>query len=110
MGLYSGNTIAPSWAKETPTDYNVTMTDADTEYSQLLPDGTKAFSISVQDGDSTKALRIAWATGKVATPTAPYQTYPANAVVFEDNLNLQGKTIYFACSEAAKVAQITVWL
>ena len=37
MGYYKDNATAPSWAKETPIVYNLTMTDAETEYSQVLP-------------------------------------------------------------------------
>lgn len=95
--------------KETPTVYNVTCTEADTEYSQLLPDGTKGYSVSIQDGSADKNFRIAWVTGKVAAPTAPYRKYAANVEAYDDGLNLQGKTLYIASSEAGKVAQIEVW-
>lgn len=101
---------SPSWAKGTPTIYNVTMTSADTEYSQELPAGCKAFAISVQDGVSTDKLRVAFATGKVATPTAPYLKYPGDSEYSEDGLNMTSKTLYFACSAAGKVAQIVTWV
>lgn len=86
--------------------YNTTMTLADTEYSQLLPDRTKSFSISFRDGLSTEKMRIAFVSGKVATPVAPYQEITGDAIYFEEGLNLTGITIYFACSVVGKVAQI----
>lgn len=86
--------------------YNITMTLANTEYSQLLPAGTKSFSISFRDGLSTEKMRIAFVTGKVAGSVSPYQEITGDSIYFEEGLNLTGVTIYFACSAAAKVAQI----
>lgn len=100
----------PSWSKSTPTIYNVTCTDADTEYSQALPEGCKAFAISLQAGTDGEYLRFAFVTGKVATPTAPYYQMTATQEYPEYGLVLSGKTIYFASSEAAKVAQIMAWV
>jgi hypothetical protein len=54
-----------------PVILNVTLTSADTEYSQALPIGTKYFSIQCR---TAFAIRYAFATGRVATPTAPYAT------------------------------------
>jgi hypothetical protein len=90
----------------TPTIYNVTMTNADTEYSQLLPANTKRFSIKTRDGT---AFRTAFVTGKVAAPTAPYQTVPANWHYWEDLLYVTGLTLYFGCGVAGKIVEITVW-
>lgn len=50
---------------------NVTLTLADTEYSQSLPVGTRYFSMQCRTGYD---VRYAFITGKVATPTAPYMT------------------------------------
>lgn len=86
--------------------YNVTMTSADTEYSQLLPDGTRIIELKCQDGT---AVRWAWITGKVATPTAPFHTLLANDTKRLENVFLVGKTIYFACGSASKVAEVEVF-
>ena len=93
-------------AATTVTEYNTTMTNADTEYSQALPAGTKKFQIRVRDGT---AARYAFTTGKVAGPTSPYFTLGAGEVYYEDNLNLTTKTIYFACGSAGKIIELLAW-
>jgi len=97
-------------ASDTPFIYNVTMTNADTEYSQALPAGCKSFSLSVQAPDKTKYFRYAYVTGKVATPTAPYKIYTCDVEAYQENVNLDAQTIYFACNEAGKVMQIEAWV
>lgn len=91
----------------TPTVYNVTMTDADTEYSQALPANCRYFTISCQDGT---AMRLAFVAGKVATPTAPYIALLANqAYNSPEKLQAGSLTLYFACDSALKVCQIIAW-
>ncbi len=90
------------------TSYNVVLTVANTEYSPVLPADTKAVAISVQDGLTTENYRVAFVTGKVATPTAPYIKRYCDAELSIDGLDLTTKTIYFACSGTARVAQILV--
>jgi len=90
----------------TPNEYNITMTNADTEYSQALPSGTKAIQFQCR-GDYD--IRYSFTAGKVATPTAPYFTLKAGCAAQEDNLNLSGKTIYFACSTAGQVVELLVF-
>lgn len=91
----------------TPTLYAVTMTNANTEYSQLLTTGTKKLMFHCQDGT---AFRYAWVTGKVATPTAPYITVPANTSVNLDGLYLTSKTLYVACASTGKIIEIEEWV
>jgi hypothetical protein len=93
----------------TPAIYNVELTTADTEYSQALPAGTKKFSVSVQSGDGTGTFRFAFATGKVATPTAPYGIRKDDAEYYEDGVNLTGATLYLAHSAGSVTAQIIAW-
>jgi hypothetical protein len=90
----------------TPTIYNVTMTNANTEYSQALPSNTKKFLIQTRDGT---AFRFAYVTGKVATPTAPWLTVPANSVYYEDMIEEATQTLYFACASAGKIIEIVTW-
>ena len=102
--------ILENSTKETVANtYNVTMTLADTQYSQVLPDGTKSITYGVQGGVSTDSYRTAFITGKVATPTAPYESLLGDVVVNKDGLNLVGKTLYFASSAAGKVMQIRTY-
>jgi hypothetical protein len=91
----------------TPAVYNVVMTNADTEYSQLLPANTKKFRLSMVENDT--AYRVAYVTGKVATPTAPYISKIIGSEIKEDGLNLASQTIYFACGSAGKTIQIEAW-
>jgi hypothetical protein len=93
-------------AATTPLEDNVPMTNADTQYSSVLPAGCKKFSIQVRDGT---AARFAFTTGKVATSIAHYETLPADSIYYEDNLNLTSKTIYFACAVAGKVMEVVSW-
>ena len=93
-------------AGTTPVIYNVTMTNANTEYSQALPSNTKKFSIASQDGT---AFRIAFVTGKVATPTAPYKTVQANTEYYEDMINPSSLTLFFACGSSGKIVEIIAW-
>ena len=86
--------------------YAVTMTNANQEYSQLLPDNTYKFTIRCRDGT---AFRLAYVTGKVATPTDPYRTIAANVVKSEDNVNLSAITLYFACASTGKIIEIEAW-
>ncbi len=91
----------------TPTIYNVTMTNIDTEYSQALPAGTKRFSAQIIETD--QPFRIAYVTGKVATPTAPYYTNQKAKEYYEDTLLLAATTLYFACGDAGNIVQILAW-
>jgi len=92
-------------ATDTPTPYNVEMSDADKEYSQVLPDNLKQITFFVRDLTN---FRYAWVTGKVEGPTAPYTEVLANGVVFLDKLKWPSKTLYFACANAGKIMQIEV--
>jgi len=91
----------------TPTIYNVTMTNLNTEYSQALPANCRKFIIHTRDGT---AFRLAFVTGKVATPTAPYWSNPSNADYWEESLKISSLTLYFACAVAGKVIEIIAWV
>jgi hypothetical protein len=88
-----------------PTVYNVTLTDNSTEYSQLLPDGTRELYFQCRDGT---AFRYAFVTGKVAGSTEPYMTClsngSANYTALTDNL-----TLYLAGETSGKVIEIICW-
>jgi hypothetical protein len=99
------------FASGTPTIYNVTLTSANTQYSQALPVGCKRFAVGIIDGVSTNNFRIAYVTGKVAGPTAPYLKYPCTAEYSEADLNgYNSLTVYVAGSNAGDVAQIIAWV
>jgi hypothetical protein len=91
-----------------PLIQNIQIAQADHEYSVAIPNGCKAFSFSIQDGLSTKNFRVAYVSGKVATPTRPYLKYPANGEYYEPHPNLYNATLYFA-SNATGYAQLLTW-
>jgi len=96
-----------------PTVYNVTMTVADTEYSQQLSQYTKKFLVHTRD---ESVFRLAFETGYVATPTEPYLTIVGGARYWEDGLFLRvattdwDGTLYFASDSAGKVIEIVEWI
>ena len=94
----------------TPTIYNSSLLLADTEYSQALSANTKKFSVSIIDGQAGDNFRIAYVTGKVATPTAPYLKYEQNIEFYQDNIEAAALTLYLASSKAGVVAQIEEWV
>lgn len=92
----------------TPTIYNVTCTNANTEYSQTLPTNTKKIILSVIDGSDSNNIFLAYVSGKVATPTAPYKKYKQNIEYVVEDILFNG-TIYFSSSLAGVVVQIEAW-
>jgi len=91
----------------TPNEYNVTLTNADTEYSQALPANCRKLIFRCRT--TTADVRYAWATGKVATPTAPYQTLRASAEYAVDSVEMGSATIYFASATAGVVMEVEAW-
>lgn len=100
-----GAVVSPVDEATTPVVHNIEMTLADTEYSQALGSQVKRFEIKTRD---SSAFRVAFETGKVATPTNPYLTVPANSSYSEDGLNC-ASTIYFASGDAGKIIEIITW-
>lgn len=91
----------------TPEISNVTMTNADTEYEHTFETGCRKFLLHTRDGT---VFRLAFVTGKVATPTEPYFTVPANQSYYEDFVDLaEGTKIYLGCAEAGKIVEILEW-
>ena len=91
----------------TITEYNITLTSADTEYSQALPSGTKKIEFWSR---GKYAFRHSFVTGKVAGPTAPYFTAFANSCYESPGTaNLTSKTIYFATDVPGDVIEMRVW-
>ena len=86
---------------------NKTLTLADTEYSQALPLGTIRFTIKTRGAHD---VRMAFVTGKVAAPTAPYVTIEAAYYLTVDHILLtDNRTLYLASSDAGTVVEILAW-
>ena len=90
----------------TPHSYNLTLTNADTEYSLLLPSGIKDFRFRCRDD---YAIRFSFEAGKVAGPADPYLTLPSGADYFSDQNDLTEITLYFASAQAGVVVEIEAW-
>jgi len=85
----------------TPTIYNVTCTNADTEYSQTLPANTKKFTIKARGG----SLKVCFTSGQSGTT---YILLADGQSWSEDNIEFSG-TLYFQSPSAGTVAEIIAW-
>lgn len=95
--------------KLTPVIVNLALSSINTEYSTVLPVGTKKFMVGLRTNDED--YRLAFTAGKVAAPTSPYLTCPAGFTYTEENLLLEDTlTIYIACGVTGKHAQIVYWV
>jgi hypothetical protein len=88
------------------TTYNITLTNANTEYSQALSANTKGFRFRCR---TPYDVRYAFVTGKVATPTAPYGTLPRGMDYVANEVNLSSKTLYLASSQAGVIVEVDEW-
>lgn len=90
----------------TPTLYNLTLTNANTQYAQILPTNSKSISFRCR---TAYDIRYAFETGKVASPTEPYMTLPSGGKYSQGDLSYYEENIYFASSQAGVVVEIEVW-
>jgi hypothetical protein len=84
------------------TTYNVTMTNADTEYSQDLPDGTKKFLVKCRGLYDIKLANVESESG------TKYITISAGMIYWEDEVNCT-LTLYFQCATAGQICEIVTW-
>lgn len=87
----------------TPTIYNVVATLANTEYSQVLTDGTKRFSIRVR---GNAKLQLAYVSGQSGTI---FEDVYAGTRLEETYLDLTGLTLYFRVNVPGQTVVITQW-
>lgn len=90
----------------TPTLYAVTLTNANTEYSQALPANCKRFAFQCR---TAADVRYAFATGKVAGSTDPYGTLSAGDSYDSGSVCATGVTLYLASGTAGVVVELEVW-
>ena len=90
----------------TVAEYNVMLTNANTEYSQALPANCRKLILRCRTADT---VRYAWTTGKVATPTAPYQTLKPNVDYSIDGIKIASAALYFASNTAGVIVEIEAW-
>lgn len=87
-----------------PTIANVTMTNANTEYSYALPANTKKFQFKERAGASS--VKYSFTSGESGTV---YVTLPVGSTKYFEGSWLRGLTVYFQCPDAGKVLEIEVW-
>jgi hypothetical protein len=101
-----GNIDASTASPTTINEYNVTLTNADTQYSQALPSATRAIEFRNR---AAYDLRYAFTDAKVATPVAPYFTVKSGETYYKDFVNLTSKTLYLASAHAGDVVELIAW-
>lgn len=87
----------------TPKVYNVTVALANTEVSQMLSIGTKAFTIKVR---GVAALKLAFVSGESSTN---YFSVSAGTSYSMEGLNFSG-ILYFQTNKASQVVEILEWV
>lgn len=86
------------------TIYNVTCASADTEYSQQLPPNCRSLAMQAR---TAVDVRVAFVTGKVATPVAPYLLLRAGQQLVIDGLHLpDGAAAYVGTASSGTVVEI----
>lgn len=102
----------------TPNVQSLTLTTGNTEYSLNLSPGCRAFTVQCR---TAADVRMAFVTGKVASPTDPYYTIKSGTVYtsppnFATKLGTTSgqtgqatQTIYFANSAGSVVVELTEW-
>jgi len=89
----------------TLTTYNISIVAGSTEYSQALPENTRAIEFrSRLEVDVICSLEA----GKVAGPTANYFTLDGGLQYYKEGLNLTDKTLYVA-GTAGDVVELLAW-
>ena len=83
---------------------NRTLVTADTEYSVDVTGGLK---VMIQTRENVE-VRMAYVSGRVATPTGAYWTIKANQIIWDDNVAFNG-TLYFATDDAGSIVEVIVW-
>ena len=101
----TGNIATNTTAATTPVIYNISIAAADTQYSQVVPAGTKKFSISIKNGTIGETFRWAYTAGAVAAGVS--FGIDQGFAVEVGNINFTG-SIYIAASNIC-TAQLEVW-
>ncbi len=86
--------------------FNVYMELGNFEYSQQLPEGTRAMTMQNREAED---IRISYEAGKVASSTAAFMTVKSGQAYYETNVELSGKTIYVASERDENTAEIIAY-
>ncbi len=77
----------------TPASTTLTLTLSATEYTYTIPDGTKRLIFKLRSGSYD--FQYGWATGQLNI------TVPASVVRDMSDINLDSKTLFVKCNDAA---------
>lgn len=84
------------------------LATANTEYTIVLPKGTK--QLEVFTNTSGASLRVAYDTGKVAGPTEPYYPIVPGRTYYEQELLLDApKNLYVASTVNSTNLNVKIW-
>ena len=89
----------------TPVEQNISIT-GDAESAVTIPNKCKYFSMQCR---TDVALRFAWTTGKVATPTGVYQTTRATERYTTPEKTSWSGTLYVSAASSV-TAEIICWV
>ena len=89
---------------DTFTVINKTLTNANTQYSQVLGNNVKQFFIKARS--QSASVKFCFTTGETATT---YVTLPANGYWSPDGLELNDITIYAESPQAGTVLEIITY-
>lgn len=89
-----------------PSIYNVGMSEANIEYSQVMPINTQKFLMHTEDGT---AFRMAFEAGHVAGLSPPFFTVPVNTSYNEDFIEPPELSLYFAGICPGLTMEIVAW-
>ena len=84
--------------------YNVTCTEADTEYTQALPAGCKGFMIGIK----SKLASVVWNL-KFASGAGSLFYFAGNETYSMENVLLASTTLYFQSDIAGEIIQVIAW-
>jgi len=103
----AGEVVTEEVAASSPTSYTVSLVNANQQYSQVLPAGTRYFSMQPRQ---TRTVRFAFVDGKVAGPVDPYGSMKSGAPYTSPKLLLPAAlTVYFAAGQPNTHVEIVVW-
>jgi len=87
-----------------PTIYNISMAISGSEYSQAISNGAKKILVRMRNRSKS---RIAFLSGDT---DISWITIEPGAVYFEDNLDLNGATIFLQSNQDGDIAEILEWV
>ena len=105
-GVADGVAVPVDSAATTVTLYALKLTNANTEYMQELPITCRRVSLQCR---TSFDVRLAFVTGKVATPTDPYMTVKAAMSYDSGTVKWASGSMFLASAQAGVIVEIEAW-